>query len=80
MLVSLDKNKWLYDWMQENWQDDLYNIITVYDNEVPRPNEIRSKIAQMLCAKGYKTKITSKHDIIISMKEEEYIFLKLKYL
>jgi hypothetical protein len=79
MLVSLDKNKWLYDWLQENWQDDLYNIITVYDNEVPRPNEIRSKIVQMLCSYGYKAKLTSKFDIIISMKEEEFIFLKLKY-
>jgi hypothetical protein len=65
--------------MQDNWQDDLYNIITASDNEVPRPNDIRSKIVLMLSSKGYKAKLTSKFDIIISMKEEEYIFLKLKY-
>lgn len=79
MLISLDKNKWLYDWMQENWQDDLYDIISASDSEVPRPNDIRSKIVVMLCSKGYKAKLTSKFDIIISMSEKEYIVLKLKY-
>ena len=70
MLISLDKNKWLFDWIQDNWQDDLYNIITVYDTEVTRPNEVRSKIVQ-ICSKGHKTKVTSKNDIIILMKENE---------
>jgi hypothetical protein len=79
MFVSLDKNKWLYDWMQENWQDDLFNIIFFQDDGVPRPNHLRSQIAQMLCSKGYKAKLTSKFDILISMKEEEYILLKLRY-
>lgn len=79
MLVSLDKNKWLYDWMQDNWQDDLYNIITVDGNEVPRPNDLRGRIVHLLIAKGFKAKLTSKFDIIISMKEEDFVFLKLKY-
>jgi hypothetical protein len=79
MLVSLDKNKWLYDWMQENYQDDLYNIIVGYNDTVLRTKDMRSMIAKMLSSKGYKTKVTSKHDIIISMTEEEYILLKLKY-
>ncbi len=79
MLVSLDKNKWLYDWMQDNWQEDLYNIITVNAKEVPRPNDIRSRLNNLLISKGYNTKLTSKFDIIIAMTEEEYIFLKLKY-
>lgn len=79
MLVSLDKNKWLYDWMQDNWQEELYNIITVNGKEVPRPNDIRARLNNLLISKGYNTKLTSKFDIIISMTEEEYIFLKLKY-
>lgn len=79
MLVSLDKNKWLFDWMQDNWQDDIYDIIVESDPNVPRPNIMRKRLAEMLAQKGYKTKLTSKHDIIISMKEEEYIILKLRY-
>jgi hypothetical protein len=79
MLVSLDKNKWLYDWMQENYQEDLYNIIVGYNDEVIRTKEMRSMIAKMLSSKGYKTKLTSKFDIIIAMSEKEYILLKLKY-
>jgi hypothetical protein len=79
MLVSLDKNKWLYDWLQEKWQEELYNIITVNGKEVPRPNDIRARLNNLLISKGYNTKLTSKFDIIISMTEEEYILLKLKY-
>jgi hypothetical protein len=79
MLVSLDKNKWLFDWIQDNWQEDIYNIIMETDPNVPRPNIMRIRIARMLQEKGYKTKITRQHDIIISMKEEDYIILKLRY-
>jgi hypothetical protein len=79
MLVSLDKNKWLYEWIQDNWQQDIYNIIIAIDPNVPRPNELRKKIAEMLVSKGYKVKITRKFDLIISMKEEDYIVLKLRY-
>ena len=79
MLVSLDKNKWLYDWMQEEWHQELSQIIFNEEFDVPRPNQIRSKIALLLESKGYKTKVTSKFDIIISISEEQYVFLKLKY-
>lgn len=79
MLVSLDKNKWLYDWMQEKWQEELYNIITVNGKEVPRPNDLRARIVDLLSSKGYRAKLTRKFDIIISMSEEDYVFLKLKY-
>ena len=79
MLVSLDKNKWLFEWIQDNWQEDIYNIITSIDPHVPRPNILRKKIAEMLASKGYKVKITRKFDLIISMKEEDYIILKLRY-
>lgn len=77
MLISLDKNKWLYDWLQEKYHDDLYAIVT--EDDVPRPNKIREGITKLLQTKGYKTKLTSKFDIIISMTEEEFIYLKLKY-
>jgi hypothetical protein len=79
MLVSLDKNKWLYDWMHDRFHNDLLAIIMGIDDVVPRPHEMRKGIAKLLTAHGYKTKVTSKHDIIISMTEEEYILLKLKY-
>ena len=79
MLVSLDKNKWLFDWIQDNWQNDIYDILTELDPNVPRPNILRHKIAKLLEQKGYKTKVTSKHDIIISIKDEDFVFLKLKY-
>jgi hypothetical protein len=79
MLISLDKNKWLYDWLQENYQDELYNIITAEEKAVPRPNDLRRKLVQLLNSKGHKAKLTSKFDIIISLKEEDFVFLKLKY-
>ena len=79
MLISLDKNKWLYNWLQEKYQDELYNIITNEGIEVPRPNELRARLVQLLNSKGYKAKLTRKFDIIISMKDEDYTFLKLKY-
>lgn len=79
MLVSLDKNKWLYDWMQDCWQEELAANLKFYDDIVPRPNLMRKSVASMLNSKGYKTKLTSKFDVIISMKEEEFIYLKLKY-
>lgn len=79
MLISLDKNKWLYDWLQEKYQDELYNIVTNGGMEVPRPNDLRAKLVELLNSKGYKSKLTRKFDIIISLKEEDYIFLKLKY-
>lgn len=79
MLISLDKNKWLYDWLQENYQDELYNIVVAEGSEVPRPHTLRAKLVELLNSKGYKSKLTTKYDIIISLKEEEFIFLKLKY-
>jgi hypothetical protein len=78
MLVSLDKNKWLYDWLQDKYHD-LYAIVIGMEDVVPRPNNMRKGIARLLESKGYKTKLTSKFDVIISMTEEEYILLKLKY-
>ena len=79
MLISLDKNKWLYDWLQENYQNELHNMLTVEEQSFPRPNDLRRKLVQLLNSKGHKAKLTSKFDIIISLKEEDFVFLKLKY-
>ena len=79
MLISLDKNKWLYDWLQEHYQEELYNIITAEEKAVPRPNELRARLVSLLNSKGYKAKLTRKFDIIISIKDEDFVFLKLKY-
>jgi len=79
MLVSLDKNKWLYDWLQEKYHDDILGIVIGLEDVVPRPNKMREGIATLLETKGYKVKLTSKFDVIIAMTEEEYILLKLKY-
>jgi hypothetical protein len=79
MLVSLDKNKWMYEWIQDQWRDDLLAIILGLEDVVPRPNNMRKGIAKLLESNGYVTKLTSKFDIIISMSEKEYILLKLKY-
>jgi hypothetical protein len=79
MLVSLDKNKWMYEWIQDRWQDDLLAIILGLEDVVPRPNNMRKGIAKLLESNGYVTKLTSKFDIIISMSEKEYILLKLRY-
>jgi hypothetical protein len=69
----------MYDWLQDRWRDDLLAIILGLEDEVPRPNNMRKGIAKLLEVNGYKTKLTSKFDVIISMTEEEYIILKLKY-
>jgi len=79
MLVSLDKNKWLYDWLQDRFHNDLLAIIMGLDDNVPRPHKMREGIVKLLAAHGYKTKLTRKFDVIISMSEKEYTFLKLKY-
>ncbi len=79
MLVSLDKNKWLYDWMQDNWQDELYEILEVTGHDVPRPKDLRIRLNNLLISKGYTTKLTRNLDILISIKDEDYTFLKLKY-
>lgn len=79
MLVSLQKNNWLYNWISDNWKSELTEIMTKEDPYVKRPNKIKKDLAQLLASKGYVTKVTGSGDIIISMTEEEFIFLKLKY-
>jgi hypothetical protein len=69
----------MYEWIQDQWRDDLLAIILGLEDVVPRPNNMRKGIAKLLESNGYVTKLTSKFDIIISMSEKEYILLKLRY-
>jgi len=79
MLVNLNKNTWLYDWMRDKWHDDLYEIIASDPQNTPRPNTIKKQLANLLNQKGYKAKATSNGNIIINMRDDEYTFLALKY-
>ena len=77
MLVSLDKNIWLYEWMTQTYGNEIYDIID--QKYPPRLSDLRKQLVKLLISKGYKAHHTSRDDIIIAMTEEEYIFLKLKY-
>jgi hypothetical protein len=78
MLVSLNKNKWLLEWMKDNWREETLNIFTLVDSFSSRPN-IAREFSNLLIKNGYKTKVTKNNDVIIVMTEEEFVFLKLKY-
>jgi hypothetical protein len=78
MLVSLNKNKWLLEWMKDNWREEMLNIFTLVDSFSSRPN-IAREFSNLLIKNGYKTKVTKNNDVIIAMTEEEFVFLKLKY-
>ena len=77
MLVSLDKNIWLYEWMTQTYGNEIYEIID--QKYPPRLSDLRKQLVKLLINKGYKAHHTSTDDIIIAMTEEEFIFLKLKY-
>jgi hypothetical protein len=80
MLVSLNKNPWLWKWVYETVDPDnsIYEyLLSAYAKT--RPSEIRNKMLERLIDKGYTVKITSGEDVIIAMSEEEFTFLKLKY-
>jgi len=80
MLVSLNKNIWLWKWVYDTVDpdDSIYEyLINTFSDK--RPYEIRKKLAERLIDKGYTIKFTSGEDMIISMTEEEFNFLKLKY-
>lgn len=81
MLVSIEKNIWLWNW--------IYDLIDDKDPEFreylttafarTKPEEIKRKLLLRLENFGYKVKFTSNKDCIIIMTEQEFIFLKLKY-
>ena len=76
MIVSLNNNEWLYKWLKDRW----YKEILEYHKRVS-PNLVmtRNMLRDFIEMKGYKTKVTSEQDLLISIPEEEFTFLKLKY-
>jgi len=80
MLVSLNKNPWLWTWIYEKVdQDSEFRSYLITAFSKTRPEEIKERLVKKLEDFGYKVKFTTNKDAIIVMKEEEYIFLKLKY-
>jgi len=79
MLISLRKNMWMYLWLKEKYKEEFYEIIFPVNAANARPEIMNKKLAEFLASRGYKSRCTSRGDIILAISEEEYIFLKLKY-
>lgn len=81
MLVSLNKNKWLWNYIYEkiDKMDPEFREYLVTTFSKTRPEEMHTIILKKFETFGYRLKFTSSKDVIIAMTEEEYIFLKLKY-
>jgi hypothetical protein len=82
MLVSLSKNPWLWSWVYEKIElkDPEYKDYLIHAFAKTRPEEIKGRYLMRLEEFGYKVKLTrTGKDALISMTEEEYVFLKLKY-
>ena len=78
MLVSLNKNAWLNQWIVEKidpeHRDDSGMMFTKTGYR-----DFRKRLSDKLSSKGYTSKVTSSNDIMLSIPDEEYVFLKLKY-
>jgi hypothetical protein len=81
MLVSLNKNPWLWNWIFEliDAKDPEFREYLISAFSKTRPEEIKNRLIKKLEDFGYKVKFGRNKDAIVVMKEEEYIFLKLKY-
>lgn len=81
MLVSLNKNPWLWKWIYDRVGKDYTELheYLVSAFAKTRPEEIKKGYVRKLEDFGYRVKFTSNNDTIITMTEEEYMFLKLKY-
>lgn len=81
MLVSLNKNPWLWNWIYEliDHKDPEFKEYLITAFAKTKPEEMKDRLIKKLEDFGYKVKLTRNKDAIIVMKEEEYIFLKLKY-
>jgi hypothetical protein len=79
MLISLKNNKWLLDWMKDKWREPFTEIFNTKETYLDTPTSMLRQMGKILTDNGYTIKYTSGGDIIISMTEEEFIFLKLKY-
>lgn len=84
MLISLNKNKWLYDWMQDKWYDDVMPLFHEAAGSdfpyIPDTKPLYQKLANLLSSKGYKSKTTKDGtDLLVFIPDEEYTFNKIKY-
>lgn len=80
MLVYLSKNEWVYNWLGDRWKDEMLQILNDHPGlSIKTITEYKRAIGKLLEEHGYRYKVTSNHDLIVVMSEEEYIFLKLKY-
>ena len=86
MLVSLNKNPWLLEWMKDNWREEVLVIfrnpfLLTLPNEVRTPKQMRKNIAELLSKNGYKAKtVKGGEDVIVAIPDEEFVFIKIKYL
>jgi len=81
MLVSLNKNRWLWKYIYERVDredPELRDYLTTAFSKTV-PQEMHVRVLRKFETLGYKLRFTSSKDVIIVMKEEEYMFLKLKY-
>lgn len=80
MIVSIDKNQWLFKWMSDCWRKDIHRYMHQRLPQYRLNNEDfnRNFLADFLATKGYTAKVTD-NDILLSISEEEFVFLKLKY-
>jgi hypothetical protein len=81
MLVSLNKNRWLWKYIYERVDKADPELRDYLANTFAKtvPQEINVRVLRKFETLGYKLRFTSSRDVIISMKEEEYVYLKLKY-
>ena len=79
MLVSLRQNMWMYLWLKDQYKEEFYDIIFPVNAANARPDIMNKKLAEFLASKGYENKLTRKGDIVFSMIDKEYTYLKLKY-
>lgn len=80
MLVSLNKNPWLLEWMKDNWRQEMLDI---FKSHFPlhTPNQMRKNYAELLSKNGYKAKtVKGGEDVIVAVPDEEFTFIKIKYL
>lgn len=90
MLVSVSKNHWIIKWLEDSYPD--YN--TTYMSSIVRlvskhgdsmslagiQEVINKGLAKFIKSKGFKVKYHRDiDDIFITMRDQEYTFLRLKY-
>ncbi len=86
MLVSLNKNPWLLEWMKDNWREEVLVIfrnpfLLTLPHEVRTPKQMRKNFAELLSKNGYKAKtVKGGEDVIVAIPDEEFVFIKIKYL